>query len=198
MKERFEGETGKGRLVEALGNQELIRGNLGLAERLSKVVIVENYPKSSVLFEQNKFDTDLFFILIGGFVLSINGDEFATRKANEALGEIVATEPDAKRMVQAVAQEDSVVARVNTNTKEFEAIVKEYPEVWKNIARVLGNRLRQTTRLVHPAKEFVDRNAQRHATRIFLSYIGVWFAIWLVVAILTWYKGGPSKLASDL
>jgi hypothetical protein len=39
MKERFEGETGKGRLVEALGNQELIRGNLGLAERLSKVVL---------------------------------------------------------------------------------------------------------------------------------------------------------------
>ena len=150
MKEQFEGEAGKRRLVEALGNQELIQHNRKLAERFSEVAIVEEYSKSSVLFRQDEPDSDLFFILIGELDLFFNEGKVATRKVGEAVGEVVATDPSATRMVTAVARQDSVVARVDASM--FSAIADDFPDVWKNIVRVLSNRLRQATHLIHPPK----------------------------------------------
>jgi CRP-like cAMP-binding protein len=205
MKERFEGPAGKRDLVEALGDQELIRHNSNLAESLSNIASVEEYSESSVLFHQNAPDTDLFFILIGEIDLFINGRKVSVRKAGEALGEIVATDPQATRMVTAVARQNSVVARVDAT--KFKAIVDHCPDidVWKTIARVLSNRLRQTACFIslpsEPAQrqnaepevtkmqEWLAQNAQKYARQILLLYIGVLFAIWVGLGILTWNFG---------
>ena len=62
----FQGGYGRGRLIDALQTQALVRDE-DLAIEIAKRVKVEEVPTGATLISQGASDTDLFFILNGEF-----------------------------------------------------------------------------------------------------------------------------------
>lgn len=150
MRERFEGKDGKRRLVEVLVEQELVQHNDNIARKLADLALVEEFQKRKQLYVQGEPGKNfLFFILSGSFDLSIGEKRTAILEAGQAVGEFPIVDPSLTYTVTVFAREQSVVARVSE--EQFLSIAREYPEIWKNMAKMLVTRLRKASEL--PDKE---------------------------------------------
>ena len=65
MKERFEGEVGRRRLIQALMAQKMVANNAGLAEEITGLVDVEEVAATKTLICQGAADNDIYLILAG-------------------------------------------------------------------------------------------------------------------------------------
>jgi predicted nucleotide-binding protein len=146
MLERFTGDAGRRRLTEALCCQPLIQGAIDTATAVAERSEVLGIEAGAVLIEQDSCGEELYFILAGSFVILVNGREVARRRAEQYVGEMALIDPKARRSAAVIALEDSVVARICE--PEFAAIAAKRPSLWKNLARELGDRLRQRNDLV--------------------------------------------------
>jgi predicted nucleotide-binding protein len=146
MVNRFTGPDGKRLLVEALQRQAIIQGDLDLGRKISEAVEVLPSTAGHRLIAQDGSDNDLYFILSGRFSIQVNDREVAVRVAEEHVGEMALVDPKAKRSASVVAIEDSVVAKISE--AKFCELANQYVSLWKNIAREMGDRLRQRNDLV--------------------------------------------------
>ena len=149
MIQRFSGQDGRSLLVEALEIQPIINGDAALAGAISGRVEVKAFEPGSGIMEESAPDNDLYFILAGVVSIRVSGREMAVRPAGQHVGEMALLEPGQPRSASAVADGEVVAARISAS--RFAALADANPRLWRNVARVLAERLRQRNRFVTPA-----------------------------------------------
>lgn len=148
---RFAGDEGRRRLVEALTGQSLVRGDVRLAELLASCASLRACPKGTQIIRQGAADNDLYLVLAGAVSIEINGRDLARRQPGEHVGEMAILDPGSPRSATVVAVEETVVAAVSE--ADVRRVADEFPIVWRNLAAVLGSRLRQRTQYVRIRNE---------------------------------------------
>jgi len=147
MLPRFEGDSGRQRLAEILRRQALIAGDENLAQEViglaSLVEVLPDTPEATII-AQGGADNDIYFIIAGSVRIQINGREIATRGAGSHVGEMALLDPTARRSATVTALEPCVLARVCE--ADFSPLAQKYPELWRNIAVELANRLRERSK----------------------------------------------------
>lgn len=151
MKERFEGEAGRQRLVEALVTQKLVGGNRQLATEMAEVVELVEVTKKTPIIEQGAEDTDIYLILSGSFSILVNGRLVAQRGPDDSVGEMAAVQLTQARSASVIADEKSVLAKLTQS--QLEEFGNRYPEIYRCMARVLARRLEQRNRFVGTQRE---------------------------------------------
>lgn len=149
MLERFCGPDGRTHLVESLEIQPIVNGDTTVSKVISGCVEVESFEPDSSIIEESAPDNDLYFILAGVVSIRVSGREIAVRTAGHHVGEMALLDPGRPRSAGAVADGEVVVARITAST--FTALADANPRMWRNVARVLAERLRQRNRFVSPA-----------------------------------------------
>ena len=149
MLQRFCGLNGLTHLVEALEIQPVINGDRVIAEAISGSVEVASFEPGSGIIEESAPDNDLYFILAGTVSIRVSGREIAVRTAGQHVGEMALLDPGRPRSAGAVADGEVVIARIAAPA--FTALADANPRMWRNVARVLAERLRQRNRFVSPA-----------------------------------------------
>jgi len=127
MKERFE-KDGRQNLVDALKRQEFVGGDAKLAEALMKHGELMEYKKGDKLITEGGEDNDIYLLLAGSVAVVVKGNEIATRKAGQHVGEMAAIEPAQKRSATVVAHDTLVALKVKN--ADFSSIGKDYPQIW--------------------------------------------------------------------
>lgn len=147
MKERFEGEDNKRRLVDALNAQKLCAGApTALGSDLADAVELVEVQPGEVIIHEGAGDDDLFFILAGKFSIHVKEQEIAVRTVGDCVGEMSAIESSLPRSATVVATELSVVAKLSE--PKFNQIADAHNIMWRNISKVLAKRLHQRNNLV--------------------------------------------------
>ena len=151
LRRAFTGRGGKARLIDALSEQQLAAHNPQLSSRIAKKVAIVEVSKDREFITQGAAERDLFFILAGSCAIEVNGREIARRRANEHVGEIALLDTVALRSASVRAVEHSVLARIASN--DFTRIAAEYPDLWRRMATVLGNRMRERNKFQRAPRE---------------------------------------------
>jgi len=151
MKERFE-KDGRQNLVDALKRPEFVGGDAKLAEALIKHGEILEYKKGDIIIAEGGEDNDIYFLLAGSVAVVVKGNEIATRKAGQHVGEMAAIEPAQKRSATVVAHDTLVALQVKS--ADFHVIGKEFPHIWLPLARELSRRLLQRNDLIRPPNEY--------------------------------------------
>jgi CRP/FNR family transcriptional regulator, cyclic AMP receptor protein len=151
MKERFE-KDGRQNLVDALKRQEFVGGDVKLADALIKVGELMEYKKGEKLISEGGEDNDIYLLVAGSVAVVVKGNEIATRKAGQHVGEMAAIEPAQRRSATVVAHD--IVVALKIESADFNSIGKDYPQVWLPIARELSRRLLQRNDLIPPPNEY--------------------------------------------
>jgi CRP-like cAMP-binding protein len=137
----FNGTEGKKRLAAALRSHDVIGNHATLARKFAEQSTVEEYPSGKTLLKQNQADEDVYLILEGEVSVEINGKRIATSGPGAPIGEMAVLDPYGARSASVVAITDTVVARIKHS--RFEALAREYPQIWRAIARELARRVRR-------------------------------------------------------
>ena len=149
MLQRFCGKDRLTHLVEALEIQPIINGDTATAKAISGCAEVESFGPGSYIIEESAPDNDLYFILAGIVSIRVSGRKIAARTAGQHVGEMALLDPGRPRSAAAVADGEVVVARITA--ADFTALADANPRMWRNVARVLAERVRQRNRFVSPA-----------------------------------------------
>src|SRR5690242_14002889 len=89
MKERFEGD-GHQNLIDALKRQELVAGDTNLANAFVKRGQLLEFHKGDKLITEGGEDNDIYLLVAGSVAILVKGNEVATRKAGQHVGEMAA------------------------------------------------------------------------------------------------------------
>lgn len=141
MRERFTGKRGKAVLLEALREQRVVQCEAGVAESLANAGQVVRFPNGHVITGQGAADDSAYFLLAGQAGVFVNDREVARRGARELIGEMAIVDPAATRSATVVARGEVVALRVRR--EQLERVAAEHPSVWRGIAKVLVERLRE-------------------------------------------------------
>jgi len=129
------------KLVTALSKQELVNGNLEMAEKLAGIAQIERYEPDQVVYEQGDPATGHFFMVLSGQVeLKKDGRLLNQINEGEAFGETPMVLNTAAFYVSATAKEQCSIAKIPN--QHFLEMAEQYPEIWKNIAKMYAKRLR--------------------------------------------------------
>lgn len=161
MLDRFLGEDGRCRRVDALRAQKLVSGDTSLAEELAEATEVIAVEKGKVLIQQDSDDNDIYFIIAGTFEVVVNGRRVAARGPGDCVGEMAAIEPTQRRSATIVACEYSILARLSE--AQFTDIASRHPDMYRFIARELARRLLRRNSTI---------GAYRDTIRVFLISSG--------------------------
>ncbi len=137
----FTGAEGKKRLAAALKPHEVIGNHAGLARKFAEQATVEEFPSGKTLLKQNEIDEDVYLILEGEVAVEVNGKRIDTSGPGVPIGEMALLDPYGARSASVIAITDTVVARIKHS--RFEALAKEYPQIWRAVAQELARRLRR-------------------------------------------------------
>ncbi|TBD50281.1 TIR domain-containing protein [Rhizobium ruizarguesonis] len=151
MIERFQGDVGKELRLEALTAQSIVARDPALAEELTDLVELRELDVGQILIEQNGEDDDIFFIIAGSFGIHINGRRIGGRGRGDHVGEMAAVEPTQRRSATVVAEEVSLVAKLTA--QQFSKLAKNYPDMYRQIARSLSRRLLERNKHVGVYRE---------------------------------------------
>lgn len=182
MLPRFEGPFGRRKLAEVLKRQVIVAGNDVLATKLAEnASLVE---ASSNIVNQGDADNDIYFIISGSVAVYVNGRRITIRQAGCHIGEIALIDPTVRRSATIKALEPSILAKVSE--KDFTNLAQEYPELWRNIAVELSNRLRERNiNIPYPHNQpvlFIGSSAEQlgvaQAIQNGLSYDSIVVNIW--------------------
>lgn len=148
---KFQGEGGRERLIEAIRSQRFVECNCELATQLADCVEILNLRAGDILIKQGNEDDDLFMILSGSFEVRINNKIIIERFSGEAVGEMAAVQPLQRRSADVVSKADSVVAKL-TQTKLTE-IGDRHPSIWRFFAKDLARKLLERNRHLAAPRE---------------------------------------------
>lgn len=151
MKERFEGESGLPRLVEALTQQKIVSGHAELAKAIARMGELREIPKGVALINQGSSDDSVFLIISGLFDIVVNGRLIANRRPGDHVGEMAATEPTQPRSAAVIAAEPSIVVAFTRD--QFWELGDRFTPIWRNVAKELSRRLMQRNNLIGQARE---------------------------------------------
>ena len=146
MIERFKGEAGARRLIDALSQQRLLRGDTAVAAELSRIAVLRAFKPGETLIAERATDNDLFCILVGKVAVHVNGRHVASRSAGDHVGEMAMIDPSARRCASVIAVDETVVAQVPEQS--FVELADQHPRLWRLLAVELCSRLRQRNALV--------------------------------------------------
>ncbi len=141
MIERFQGEGNRQNLIEALRAQKIVAGNEVLAERIADIGSLMEVIPGTTIIEQGAEDNDVYLILAGALDILVNGRKVARRSANDHVGEMAAIQPTQRRSASNVATEKSVLCKLTE--PQLSEIGRQFPDVWRFIAKELARRLEQ-------------------------------------------------------
>jgi len=110
------------------------------------VAEIIDYAPGAPIMMQGEPGTEIFLVLAGQISVQVNGREVVTREAGEHVGEMALIDPAARRSASVFACDDAVLARISES--DFTLVARDYPELWRVLARELGDRLRARDRLV--------------------------------------------------
>jgi CRP/FNR family transcriptional regulator, cyclic AMP receptor protein len=147
MKERFEGTEGQRRLIVTLKSCFLVEHNEELAKRLAEVGDLVSFEAGETIMSQDAEDNDVYFILVGEADVLVNNRSIAVRRARESVGEMALLNPTEPRSATIIAR--SAVVAFKISEPDFHRVADAHPEVWKVIAQVVSDRLRQRSSLLN-------------------------------------------------
>ncbi len=140
MKERFEGDGGRNNLIAALKEQRLVQHDEAAARALAERGEVVAFRAGDALIRQDGVELELFFILFGTVDVFVNDRQVENHGPREAVGEMAVADRTAPRSATVKAVGDVVAWRVSG--EEFERIANQHPVMWRSIAKVISQRLR--------------------------------------------------------
>ncbi len=141
------------RLLDGLMLQTAINGDIILAELIANECRISEYKAGDVLIKQGEHTDNLYFILRGCVEVIVNDIVVARRTAGQHVGEMAAIDPRADRSGTVRAVLDCEVAILTEQA--LSNISKTKPEIWRNIARELVQRLREL-----PAEPLARQNCE--------------------------------------
>lgn len=151
MVNRFVGTEGRRRLIDALQNCQLVKNDKSLAEKLAETGKIVEYKKDDLLMSEGDDDNDVYFILAGEVEVSIKRNIMAVRKAGDVVGEMAIVNPSEPRSATLKALGNAVALKVTE--PEFTRLADEYPHIWKSVANVATDRLRQRSKFITAPNE---------------------------------------------
>lgn len=146
MKARFEGDDGGRRLVDALCEQRLVEYNRVYAERLAGVGTLVAFSDGDIVIRQDAPDNHVYFILSGEVGVLVNERQVARRTARDSVGEMALIDPSAPR--SATVRAMGAVVSLRVDEASLMRLLEEFPAMWRPIARVVSDRLRQRSHLL--------------------------------------------------
>jgi len=149
MKKRFSGPENRDRLVEVLLDQKLVQRERGVAEKLADSGTLVEFKAPTTIIEQGGTDTDVYFIINGKVTIFVNNREVATRGPGEAVGEMAAIDPSARRSATSKAGSDVLALKVGADT--FVKAAEGSASVWKAAVKIIADRLREREKFHRPA-----------------------------------------------
>lgn len=147
MIERFQGQEGRRRLIEALKNNRLVEHDDKLADELADLGELKPYSADDTIIMQGAADNDVYLILSGEADIAVNLRRVATRKAREAVGEMSVVDPTALRSATVTARTDLLAFKISESN--IHALGDKYPKIWKVIAQVVAERLKERGRFLN-------------------------------------------------
>jgi CRP/FNR family transcriptional regulator, cyclic AMP receptor protein len=139
--DQFTGPQGKQHLATALSSHEIIGHNEALAHKFAEEATVEEFKSGQTLLKQNAPDNHVYLIVNGEVAIDVNGKRVASSGPGVLIGEMALLDAQGGRSASAIALKDTVVARL-TQAK-FEALAREYPQIWRGIATQLARHVRR-------------------------------------------------------
>jgi len=143
---RFRGPEGLRRLTEVLLSNTIVRNDTTLASKLAAQLKLREVAAGSLIIRQNAHENDLFLIISGELAVIVNGRRIAVRYAGEHVGEMALLDQTVVRSASVIAMTDAVIGKISESS--FSAIADAYPILWRHVAQVVSNRLRQRNALV--------------------------------------------------
>lgn len=147
---RFQGDTGKEKLIEIIREQFIVRGELNLAMELAAAAELVECHRGDILIQQDACDDDIYLILSGSFDILVNQRQTASRVAGMHVGEMAAIDPTSRRSSTIIAHEHTLVAKVQL--KDFDLIAQRHPQIWRRLAVELSRRLKERNRFHNPPR----------------------------------------------
>lgn len=149
--DRFQGDTGRGNLIDAMLQQQIVSGNRDLAEELADRADLIEVAEGEAIISQGGDDNDLFLIMAGSFRIVVNGRDVASRGRGDHVGEMVVVEPSQRRSADVVASETALVAKISY--ADISDIASRHSGIYRVIARTLARRLLERNNLVGQHRE---------------------------------------------
>jgi CRP/FNR family transcriptional regulator, cyclic AMP receptor protein len=147
MKARFEGPEGQRRLISTLQSCFLVEHNEELAKRLAEVGELVSFEAGKPIISQDAEDNDVYFILVGEADVLVNNRHVAVRKVRDSVGEMALLNPTEPRSATITARSGVVALKITE--PDFHQVAGEHPQVWRVIAQVVSDRLRQRASLLN-------------------------------------------------
>ncbi len=141
---RFTGTSAAGNLQASLRQQRIVEYNDAVAACLVDKGQLVEFEVGQALLTQNSDDQSVYFILYGQVNVYVNGRLVARRTHNETVGEMAAIDPASPRSASVVAHTKTICLRVAC--ADFLAIATAQPAMWRAIAVLIAERLRQRER----------------------------------------------------
>lgn len=149
--DRFQGDAGRGNLIDAMLQQQIVSGNRELAEELANRAELIEVSEGEAIISQGGDDNDLFLIVAGSFRIVVNGRDFASRGRGDHVGEMVVVEPSQRRSADVVAAETALVVKLTH--ADVADLASRHPDIYRVIARTLARRLLERNKLVGQHRE---------------------------------------------
>lgn len=147
--DRFVGDPGKIRAIEALKDQRIVRGNVGAAQELLARGEMRTFMPGDFLINENGWANALFLLIAGTVKVVVKGNEITTRGANQHVGEMAMLDPGKPRSADVIATSPTVALVVEE--PDFTAVAQNHPDLWRQIAKELGDRLRERSKKIRQA-----------------------------------------------
>ncbi|MDO8473138.1 MAG: nucleotide-binding protein [Dehalococcoidia bacterium] len=148
MMDRFRGEHGRRRLLDAVKGQRIVGNDESVANAIVERLDLKQFYTGENIIEQGGKDNDLYLILSGRVEIRVNDRAVAFRETGMHVGEIALIDPTARRIATVRAVEQTLVGVISE--PDFTTMAQAYPGLWRAIAVELGNRLNQRGRFLAP------------------------------------------------
>ena len=150
MKDRFTGQN-RQNLISALLEQSVVEHDKNLAESLADVGKVVGFASGDSLTRQGDTTDEAFFLITGTVKVFVNNRDVGRRGRNDLIGEMAAMDPVERRSATVIAQDEVVALCVDAES--FRRLTDQHPRLWRPIARILADRLRQRERFHRPKND---------------------------------------------
>lgn len=151
IKSRFEGTEGRRRLIEAIKTQRLVEHDEALANALADAGELVEFATGTQFITQGDGDNDAYLIIDGEAGVFVNARHVATRTPRESVGEMALLDPTVRR--SATVKALSTVTTLKISEPQFKAITVSNARVWRALAIVIADRLRQRSQFHRPPND---------------------------------------------
>jgi CRP/FNR family cyclic AMP-dependent transcriptional regulator len=147
--QRFSSDRGEALIIEALKDQKIILGNEAAAEELCARGKLTFFREGDFLATEDSWENSIVFILAGSAQITITGFKVAERRAGQHIGEMALIDPSQPRSASVKALEPTVGLIISE--EDFSAVAAHHPDIWRQIAKEVAQRLRQRKKFIRPS-----------------------------------------------